>query len=128
MIKQFSLALLTTILTFSAISQERKDLTLSIAGGKLACPYYANNRSGRFFSFDFDYSLSVRHALSVNYTDGEHRYFDNVHAFGTGGSINADGTNAEAAYHTFSVLYKYTFLNSTHISATVGTGVGIMTH
>jgi len=128
MIKQLTLTLLTALIIFSALGQERKDLTLSVAGGKLASPYYKNNTSGRFFSFDFDYSLAKRHTLSVNYTDGEHRYYDNIHTSGPVVTINSDGTNSEATYHTFSVLYKYKFLSSTRISGAVGAGAGVMTH
>jgi hypothetical protein len=126
--KQFVLALLSALVFFPALGQERKDLTVSVSGGKLTSPYYANNTAGRFFSFDFDYSLSKRHTLSVSYTDGEHRYYDNVRTTGPGFTINSDGTNAEAAYHAFSVRYKYRFFNSHHISGSVGAGAGILTH
>jgi hypothetical protein len=128
MIKQFVLSCLTFLLCFSALGQERKDLTLSFVGGKLASPFYKANRSGRFFGVDFDYSLARRHTLSVNYTDGVHRYYDNVHTAGPAVMVNADGTNAEATYHTFSVLYKYSVLRTPSFSGSVGTGAGLMTH
>jgi hypothetical protein len=128
MIKQFVLSFLSALLFFSAPGQERKDLTLSVAGGKLFSPYYQNNTSGRFFGFDFDYTLAKRHVLSVNYTDGEHRYYDKVHASGSATTINADRTNAEATYHTFSVLYKYKFLSTPTVSGDIGAGAGLMAH
>jgi len=37
-------------------------------------------------------------------------------------------TNAKASYKTFSILYKYKFLNKKAFSAAFGTGAGIMTH
>lgn len=128
MIKPCVLSFFLGFLFFSALGQQRNDLTLSIAGGKLASPYYQRNRSGRFFSFDFDYSLAKRHSLSVNYTDGSHRYYDNIHNGGLTGSINADVTNAKASYHTFLVLYKYRFLSTQRLLGAIGAGAGIMTH
>jgi hypothetical protein len=128
MIKHLTLALLTGLLTLTSFGQERKDLTLSFSAGKLSSPYYDHNTSGRFASFDFDYSLSKRHTLSVNYTDGKHRYYDNGRITGPVSDIYSDGTNSEATYHTFSVLYKYRFISSTHLSGSIGAGAGMMTH
>lgn len=70
--KQITLALIIRLTTLSSYGQERKDLVVSIAAGKLTSPYYSENHLGRFFNIDFDYHLSKRHILSVNYNDGEH--------------------------------------------------------
>jgi hypothetical protein len=125
--KHITLALLFGILAFNSFAQDKKDLVVSIAGGSLTSPYYLNNKAGIFYSFDFDYFISKRHILSVNYNDGRHNYYDNILSTDPGYSMS-DGTNAKAEYHTFSVLYKYKLLNKKTISATVGTGAGIMTH
>ena len=125
--KQISFALIIVLTTLSSYGQEKKNLVVSIAAGKLTSPYYLESKAGNFFSIDFDYHLSKRHILSANYTDGGHSYYDNV--LSTDPSyIKSDGTNANADYRTFSVLYKYRFLNTKAISAIVGTGAGIMTH
>ena len=126
--KQFTIALFAALLTLTVTAQERKDLTVSLSVGKLTSPYYENNTSGRYFSFDFDYSLSKRSTLSVNYTDGKHRYFDNVRMPGPVFTIYSDGTNSEAGYHTFSALYKYKILTTDHFSGVIGAGAGLMTH
>jgi hypothetical protein len=63
----------------------------------------------------------------VNYNNGYHDYYDNILSTDPG-YIKSNGTNAQADYGTFSVLYKYKFLNKKSISGAVGTGAGIMTH
>ena len=40
------------------------------------------------------------------------------------GYMVSDGTNAKAEYSTFSILYKYRFLDTKADSAEIGTGVG----
>src|SRR4051812_43872636 len=101
--KQIILALFTSLITFSSFAQEKRDLSVSITGGILTSPYYLENNPGSFYSFDFDYFISKRHILSANYNDGSHKYYDNILS-GDPGSVNSDGTNATAEYHTFSIL------------------------
>lgn len=125
--KLLILTLLTIITISPVFSQEKKDLLVGISSGALASPYYKNNTSGTFYSFDFNYYLSKRDILSVNYTDGKHNYYDNVLATDRN-YRSSDGTNSKASYHTFSVIYKYSFLNTNLISAVIGAGAGIMTH
>lgn len=125
--KQITLMLITLLAIQSSYGQERKDLVVSIAAGKLTSPYYLESKLGKFFSIDFDCHVSKRHILSANYNDGGHNYYDNeLSTFP--GYISSDGTNAKAKYHTFSLLYKYKFLNKKAISGIVGTGAGMMTH
>lgn len=122
--KKFQLVLVILIVATSCFGQKSKDLALSISAGKLVSPFYSNNTYGQFFNIDFDYYLSRRHVLSASYFDGRHSYFDQIPFI----DMRSDGTNSIAKYHTFSVLYKYSFLDKRHISATVGAGAGMMTH
>ena len=125
--KQVILGLLIGLVAFKSFGQEKKDLRISVAGGSLMSPYYMENKGGRFYSVDFDYYLSKRHILSANYNDGKHNYYEDILSTDPG-YIKSDGTNAKAEYHTFSILYKYKFINKKALSAALGTGVGFMTH
>jgi hypothetical protein len=125
--KQITLVLFTALITLISYGQHKKDLIISVAAGALTSPYYLENKGGSFYTVDFDYHLSKRRLLSVNYNGGEHSYYDNILSTDPG-YIKSDGTNAKAIYHTFSVLYKYMFLDKNAVSGSIGSGVGIMTH
>ncbi|MDP1764569.1 MAG: hypothetical protein Q8L07_11875 [Sediminibacterium sp.] len=125
--KQIIPALIIGLISFTTYGQVGKELVISIATGKLTSPYYLKSKFGAFYNIDFDYHLSQRNVLSVNYNDGVHNYYDNVRSTDPN-YIKSDGTNSKANYRIFSVLYKYKFLNGDAISGAIGTGAGIMTH
>ena len=125
--KTISLTLITGLIAIVSYGQDKKDLTVSVSAGKLTSPYYLNDKAKEFYSIDFDYNLSKRQILSANFNAGGHDYYDNVLS-NTTGSIRSNGSNAKASYRTFSILYKYKFLNNKVFSANIGTGAGIMTH
>jgi hypothetical protein len=125
--KKITLALIIVLTALSSYAQQRKDLVVSVAAGKITSSYYPENKLGEFFSLDFDYHLSKRQILSANYNDGGHNYYDNILST-VPGYIKSDRTNAKASYRTFSILYKYMFINNKSISGNIGTGAGIMTH
>ncbi|MBY0480822.1 MAG: hypothetical protein K2Q21_05655 [Chitinophagaceae bacterium] len=125
--KKMMLALIMGLTVLSSYGQERKDLVVSIATGQLTSPYYYKNTMGSFFSVDFDYHLSKRHILTANYSDGKHNYYDK-YLQADPNTSRSDGTNTRASYRTFSILYKYQFLNSKIITGNIGAGAGIMTH
>lgn len=117
-------------LTFSTIAQDRKDLAISLSTGYLNSPYYENAHKGAFYGFSADYQLSKKQIFSVSYLSGKHVYFDDVLS-----NVPAwrylrlpKGTNAEASYNTFSVMYKFKILNKAKYSIVPGAGAGIMTH
>ena len=123
-----------TILLFTAcllaivsFGQKKKSLLVSLSTGKLTSPYYQINKAGPFYEVDFDYYLTKRHILSANFNTGKHDYYDNF-LFSTPISFYENITNAQASYQTFSILYKFKFINSKAFSASIGTGAGIMTH
>lgn len=123
------LLLLTTLfLTLNTMAQNKKDLTLSLSAGLLNSPYYEKANARGFYGFNFDYHLAKRHLLSVNYFAGNHTYYDDVLSNDPTSVIHSDGTNADAEYRTFSVLYKYKIVDNTLMSFVPGVGAGIMTH
>src|SRR4051812_36611375 len=98
MIRLSTLVFILMCVILPAFGQEKKDLAVSLSGGKMATPYYLNNTSSVFYCISFDYYLSKRHILSVNYFDGAHNYYDNI--LSTDPSYHkSDGTNAKANYH-----------------------------
>jgi hypothetical protein len=123
----------STFLTFfvlTTLGQEKKDLAISLSTGIMNSPYYDNSHSRVFAGVTFDYHISKRQLLSVNYFAGSHDYFDNTLS-NTPASwylVNPKGTNARAFYNTFSVSYKYKILNHSNFSIVPGVGVGFMTH
>lgn len=125
--KRFTLVLVPVLLTIISFGQDKKDLTVSFSTGKLTSPYYHNDKARAYYSVDFDYYLTTRQILSANFNAGKHDYYDNVLS-NTAFPLYENGTNAKAAYKTFSILYKYKFLNKKAFSADFGTGAGIMTH
>lgn len=125
--KTITLTLITGIIAIMSHGQDKKDLTVSIGAGKLTSPYYLNDKAKEFYNIYFDYHLSKRHILSANFNAGGHDYYDNILS-NTTGSIKTNGSNAKASYRTFSILYKYKFLNNKLFSGNIGTGAGIMTH
>lgn len=116
------------LITLNSFGQNKKDLTISLSGGLLNSPYYENANAKGFYGFDFDYHFAKKHLLSVNYFSGKHTYYDDVLSNNPTGSSSPDGTNADAEYLTFSVLYKYKILDNTLLSLVPGVGAGIMTH
>lgn len=116
------------ILTLTSFSQNRKDLTISLSTGLLNSPYYKNAKPRHFVGFDFDYHLTKRHMLSVNYFAGNHHYYEDLRSNDPTGMIYSDGSNAHAGYKTFSIEYKYKVINNNVLSLVPGVGAGIMTH
>ena len=98
--------------TLNVHGQDKKDLTLSLSAGVLNSPYYPKANAKFFYGVDFDYHLTKRNLLSVNYFSGKHTYYDDVLSNDPTGFLNANGTNSDAEYQTFSVLYKYKFVNN----------------
>lgn len=113
-----------------AYGQSEKDFAISFSAGSLTSPEYDNAAGGRFFSFGFDYHVSKRHVISINYLIGGHDYFDDKlsNAPASIFIIYPGKTNAEAEYNTFSVLYKYKILNGPKLAISPGVGAGIITH
>jgi len=128
--RHFLLSIGLLFLVLDVSGQDKKDLTVSVGGGVLNSPYYANARAQEFYTLGFDYHASARHVLAVNYLAGGHRYFDNVLSNTPASDylVNPGATNAEATYNTFSILYKYKLINHSKISVAPGVGAGIMTH
>ena len=120
-----------TTLLFIALSsygQDKKDLTISLSGGLLNSTHYEKANAKGFYGFNFDYHLAKRHLLSVNYLAGKHTYYDDVLSNDPNRVSRPDGTNSDAEYRTFSVLYKYKIVDNTLISLVPGAGTGILTH
>jgi hypothetical protein len=116
------------LIAFNSFAQDKKDLTISLSGGLLNSPYYKNAHAKGFYSFDFDYQLSKRHMLAVNYFAGKHTYYDDVLSNDPGMVSRPDGTNSDAEYRTFSVLYRYKLIDNSIMSLVPAAGIGIMTH
>lgn len=112
-----------------SFAQNRKDLAVSAAGGRLNSPYYKKAHPKGFFGLEFDYHLSEKNVLSVAYVNGSHYYVDDVlsntplsqYAF------YPPGANAEAYYDVFSVGYKRKIINRRRFSLAPGVGIGWMT-
>lgn len=124
--KKFALLLIAGLFAVTSFGQDNKDLTLAFSTGLLTSLYYPNVKARSYYNIDFDYYLTKRHILSANFNAGKHNYFDHVLS-----NVNAfpeTPTNAEASYLTFSILYKYSFINTKKVAATIGAGAGIMTH
>lgn len=124
------LGIVTTLflIAFSSYGQDKKDLAISLSGGLLNSPYYEKADAKGFYGFDFDYNLAKRHILSVNYVAGKHNYYDDVLSNDPTSVSRPNGTNSDAEYRTFSVLYKYKVVNNSLISLVPGVGAGILTH
>lgn len=125
--KKIMLFLLTGLITISLWGQEKKDLTLSVAKGKLNSPYYQKDRAGDFYSIDFDYYITSRQMVSANFTAGGHRYYEDILSNNPNGTLYEDGTNAKIKYQIFSILYKFKIVNKKAFSMALGTGAGFMT-
>lgn len=125
---RFTLSLAYLLLTLASFGQKEKDLTVSVSAGSLNSPYYKKAKPSLFAGFDFDYHLTKRQVLSVNYFAGRHRYFDDALSNVPNGFYYSDGRNATARYSTVSVLYKYKIINGDGLSLVAGTGAGILTH
>lgn len=122
--RYFSIQIILFFTTLTSFGQDAKTLTVSLGAGLFTSPYYKNSDASGFYSADFDYHFKKRHVLSANYNAGEHNYQDNVRS-----NIPAGPNliNSKADYRTFSVLYKYKFLNKKKLAAYGGAGAGIMT-
>ncbi len=124
--KRITLLFITGLLVVISFGQDNKDLTVSFSTGKLTSPYYPNDKAREYYGVDFDYHLTKRHILSANFNAGKHDYYDV--SSNTAIPLHANTTNAEASYRTFSILYKFKFVNGNSFSASLGAGAGIMTH
>ena len=129
-LKRITFFIALTFFLQNAFGQEKKDLAISLSAGYLNSPYYNNAHARGFYGFGFDYHISKRHLLSVNYVAGGHDYFDNTLSNTPASDyiINPKGTNAKATYNTFSVSYKYKLVNQNRFNVVPGVGAGIMTH
>ena len=119
-----------SFLTFSTMAQDKKDLAISLSTGFFNSPYYNNAHKKAFYGFSADYHLSKKHVLSVNYLAGKHDYLDDIltNTPSTQYLRLPKGTNAEATYSTFSVMYKFKIVNEARFSIVPGAGAGILTH
>lgn len=108
-----------------SFGQQQKDLTVSFSSGIFTSPYYYDAKGKEYYSVDFDYHLTSRHILSANFNVGKHWYNDNISSILP---ATENTWNTHASYLTFSILYKYKFVNTENISANIGAGAGIMTH
>jgi len=104
--------------------QEKKDLTISFGAGLFTSPYYKNSDASGFYAVDFDYNINSRHVIAANFNAGGHNYQDNVRSNVPAGE---NLINSKAVYRTFSVLYKYQFIEWKSLSIYGGTGAGMMT-
>ena len=123
-------SIITITLLMAALpfyGQEKKDLVISLAVGGLNSPYYEHARAGNFYALDFDYHLSKKSILSAGYLAGNHKYYDDVLSNDPTYGLY-DGTNSEARYNTFGVVFKYKILDYADFSLVPGAGLGIMTH
>ena len=126
---KFSLLILVTLFsTIYSFGQDKKDLSVSFSAGLLNSPYYQKASARGFYKVDFDYHLSKRHSVSVNYLGGEHTYYDNTLSNNPNGAHRADGTNSEARYRVVSISYKYKILDNDLLNVVSGAGIGIMNH
>lgn len=116
------------LIAVCSYGQDKKDLTVSLSTGLLNSPYYEKANARGFYGLNFDYNLAKRHILSVNYFAGKHDYYDDVLSNDPTNLIRPNGTNSEAEYRTFSVLYKYKVVDNNLLSLVPGVGAGIMTH
>lgn len=124
--RKIVLLLITALFACTSFGQDRKDLVVSFSTGWLSSMHYQTARARSYYSADFDYHVAKKHILSANFNAGKHDYYDKV--LSNVPASPETPTNAEANYRTFSILYKYQFLNEKGISAQIGGGVGIMTH
>ncbi len=126
--KVFLIFVVLTQFAYLASGQPKSALALSVSAGWLNTPYYAQAFRGGFYNFGFDYYLSGRHLLSVNYHSGSHDYLDIAYAAPSVFLITPMNTNAKASYRTFSLLFKYKLLDLRRLSLVPSVGVGLMTH
>src|SRR5688572_21387280 len=123
--RKFSIWFIAVLLAALTLGQEKSNLGIAFSTGLLT----SNKKSAQarsYYSADFDYFLARRHILSANFNAGKHDYYDvllsNV-------PVHPETpTNAEAAHRTFSIIYKYLFLDGKKFAAGLGGGIGIMTH
>ena len=112
------------------MAQDKKDLAISFSTGYFNSPYYKNAHKRAFYEFSTDYHLSKKHILSVDYLAGKHDYLDEILSNTPPSQYLwlPKGTNAEAIYSTFSVMYKFKIVDTKKFSIVPGAGAGILTH
>ena len=111
------------------VAQDSKDLTISFGTGIFNSPYYSNAKQREFYNFDFDYHITNRHILSVNFLAGHHLYYDSIlsnNAVPLATPGYDKNTNSTADYFVFSFLYKYRFVDSKSFYLNAGVGAGLM--
>jgi hypothetical protein len=127
---KFCVSILLIVLFSQSYGQDKKDLKLSLSTGLFNSSYYTNSRPRQFYSFGFDYSITKRHIISVDFISGQHRYYDSIRVT-TPIPLTTPGyekhTNSEARTTIFSLLYKYKLLDKRKLSISAGTGFGIIT-
>jgi hypothetical protein len=116
------------LLSLPTWGQAKKDLVLSVSAGRLNSPYYSRAYPGGFVNLGFDYHLTERHILSVNYHSGRHRYLERRFSDPASYITDPGDVNAEAMYRTFSMTYKFKVLDLTRFSVAPSLGAGLMTH
>src|SRR5687767_780111 len=117
--------LLCTLFVSILHAQGKKDMAISFSGGLMNSPYYEKADAKVFYKAGFDYHLSSRQVLSVEYLSGKHDYFDNVLSNDPSAMLKPNGTNSEASYQTFSVSYKYKVVNLRDLFIAPSIGAGI---
>ena len=123
--RQVALLFISGLLTITSFAQDKKDLAVSFSAGIFTSPYYYDTKAREYYSVDFDYHITARHILSASFNSGKHSYNDSISSVLP---VTENTWNTRASYLTFSILYKYKFLNTEKISANIGAGAGIMTH
>jgi hypothetical protein len=127
--RQLILFVLSFSLIGQAISQNKKDLKISLSTGAFNSKYYTNAKPRQFYNFCLEYAITDRHSLSSDYLSGQFSYYDSIRVTSPI-PLSTPGyekhTNADARGTFFSVLYKYKLLDKKNISAKVGTGLSII--
>jgi hypothetical protein len=118
---------LTTLLlvSFSAFSQQRKDLVVSVSGGIYNSPYYENNVSGGYYSAGVDYSITSKHVLQMSFTAAEHTYLERAMSNVTANMQIPGYTNAINYDWVIALGYKYR-LDFPHFVVLPGAAVGMI--
>jgi hypothetical protein len=128
--RYLSILSVSVFLSSALLSQDKKDLKISIGTGILNSPYYTNANARQMYDFSLEYAITKKHKITSDYLSGKHFYYDNVRS-NNAVPLNTPGyeknANATAEYSIFSLLYKYLLFQKRNLSISTGTGLGIMT-
>jgi len=118
------------LFSFKSFAQQAKSLQISVGYGFPESTYYyygSKPSKATAYNFDFDYFITSKHILSVNYSYLEKRYFNDYSAqlVAIGVKPLIPYENSEVVSNFFSLLYKYKAIEYKKLSLTVGTGIGL---